>query len=89
MMEAPDPFNSWEELAELILKLQSRIVELEDQMGSVRRTLYGIPKGDAGDRQFTKSKADPPDSIAMSVNEFLHMANEVSAAIRKDDQGEG
>jgi len=54
MMEAPDPFNSWEELAEMILKLESRIVELEDQMGSVRRTMYGIPKGDAGDREFTK-----------------------------------
>jgi len=54
MMEAPDPFNSWEELAEMILKLESRIVELEDQMGSVRRSLYGIPKGDAGDRQFTE-----------------------------------
>jgi len=55
MMEAPDPFNSWEELAEMILKLESRIVELEDQVGSLRRTTYGIPKGDAGDRQFTKS----------------------------------
>jgi len=41
-------------LLDQIQKLESRIAELKDQMGSVRRTLYGVPKGDAGDREFTK-----------------------------------
>jgi len=64
MMEPPDPFNSWEDLAEAIQSLSERLSELEDQMGSVRRTLYGIPKGDAGDREFTKSKtAVWPDTV--------------------------